>query len=37
MDQIDRSQLKNLIVGTLSLFVIYLASGVLHEYLYIYT
>lgn len=35
MAQFDREQVINLIVGTTGLFVIYLASGVFHEYLYL--
>ncbi len=30
MDKIDTAQLRNLIVGTLALFVIYCVSGVIH-------
>lgn len=30
MHKVDTSQLKNLIVGTLSLFVVYCVSGVIH-------
>lgn len=33
MVNIDKEQLTNLIVGTLGLFIIYCASGVIHEYL----
>lgn len=33
MVSFDKEQLVNLIVGTVGLFTIYCASGVIHEYL----